>query len=124
LSGLCAFVDRPTPGVVSHSLFTGPALRGPVEEGRAEFIPVFLSDIPALLTSRCIPLDVALLQLSPPDGHGNCTLGTSVDAAKAAHALASRRRLKGTSVGRLVSSVAGTIGAPVADCFRETGTAP
>src|SRR5262249_53913026 len=84
LAGPCAFVDRPTPGVVSHSLFTGPALRRPVEEGRAEFIPVFLSDIPALFTTRCIPLDVALLQLSPPDAHGNCTLGTSVDAAKAA----------------------------------------
>src|SRR5262249_9537259 len=84
LSGPCAFVDKPTPGVLSHSLFTGPALRRPVEEGRAEFIPVFLSDIPALFTSRGIPLDVALLQLSPPDAHGNCTLGTSVDAAKAA----------------------------------------
>ena len=35
LAGPCAFIDRPTPGVVSHSLFTGPALRGPVEEGRA-----------------------------------------------------------------------------------------
>jgi acyl-CoA hydrolase len=84
LAGPCAFVDRPTPGVVSHSLFTGPALRRPVEEGRAEFIPVFLSDIPALFTRRRIPLDVALLQLSPPDAHGNCTLGTSIDAAKAA----------------------------------------
>ena len=52
LAGPCAFVDRPTPGVLSHSLFTGPALRRPVEEGRAEFIPVFLSDIPVLFTSR------------------------------------------------------------------------
>src|SRR5262249_2076858 len=84
LSGPCAFVDKPTPGVLSHSLFTGPALRRPVEEGRAEFIPVFLSDIPALFTSRGIPLDVALLQLSPPDAHGNCTSGTSVATAKAA----------------------------------------
>src|SRR5262245_34130642 len=84
LAGPCAFVDRPTPGVLSHSLFTGPALRRPVEEGRAEFIPVFLSDIPALFTARRVPLDVALVQLSPPDRHGHCTLGTSVDAAKAA----------------------------------------
>src|SRR5262245_59271827 len=84
LAGPCAFVDRPTPGVVSHSRFTGPALRRPVEEGRAEFIPVFLFDIPGLFVSRSIPLDVALLQLSPPDAHGNCTLGTSIDAAKAA----------------------------------------
>jgi acyl-CoA hydrolase len=84
LSGPCAFVDRPTPGVTSYSLFTGPALRRPVEEGRAEYVPVFLSDIPALFRSRRIPLDVALVQLSPPDAHGYCTLGTSIDAARAA----------------------------------------
>ena len=54
LAGPCAFVDRPTPGVTSHSLFTGAALRRPVEEGRAEFIPVFLSDIPALFASGSI----------------------------------------------------------------------
>jgi 4-hydroxybutyrate CoA-transferase len=68
----------------SHSLFTGPALRDAVAEGRAEFVPVFLSDIPGLFRSRAIPLDVAILQLSPPDAHGQCTLGTSVDAALAA----------------------------------------
>jgi 4-hydroxybutyrate CoA-transferase len=45
---------------------------------------VFLSDVPALFTSRRIPLDVAMLQLSPPDKHGYCTLGTSADAAVAA----------------------------------------
>ena len=84
LAGPCAFVERSTPGITSHSLFTGPALRRPIEEGRAEFVPVFLSDIPALFTTRRIPLDVALVQLSPPDAHGNCTLGTSIDAAKAA----------------------------------------
>ncbi|MCU0622099.1 MAG: hypothetical protein MUC69_11430 [Gemmatimonadales bacterium] len=68
----------------SVSLFTGPAMRKPVEEGRADFVPVFLSDIPALFTSRQIPLDVAFLQLSPPDRRGLATLGTSCDAAKAA----------------------------------------
>jgi acyl-CoA hydrolase len=47
-------------------------------------MPVFLSDIPALFTSGALPLDVALLQLSPPNQHGDCTLGTSVDAALAA----------------------------------------
>jgi acyl-CoA hydrolase len=59
-------------------------MRKAVEQGRADFIPVFLSDIPGLFTSGNIPLDVALLQLSPPDEHGNCTLGTSVDCAFAA----------------------------------------
>ncbi|MCB9730432.1 MAG: acetyl-CoA hydrolase/transferase family protein [Deltaproteobacteria bacterium] len=70
--------------ITSYSLFTGPGLREPVARGHADFIPVFLSDIPALFTSRRIPLDVALLQLSPPDRHGLCTLGPSVDAALAA----------------------------------------
>jgi 4-hydroxybutyrate CoA-transferase len=68
----------------SVSLFTGPPLRKAVEEGRADYVPIFLSDIPALFTTGRIPLDVALLQLSPPDRHGYCTLGTSVDTAMAA----------------------------------------
>jgi len=69
---------------LSVSLFTGPPLRGAIEEGRADFVPVFLSDIPGLFQSGRIPLDVAILQLSPPDRHGFATLGTSVDAALAA----------------------------------------
>lgn len=68
----------------SVSFFVGANVRRAIEEGRADYLPVFLSDIPFLLTSRQIPLDVALLQLSPPDRHGNCSLGTSVDAARAA----------------------------------------
>lgn len=68
----------------SRSLFTGPALRKPIAEARADFIPVFLSDIPGLFTQRIIPLDVAIVQLSPPNEHGHCTLGTSVDSALAA----------------------------------------
>ncbi len=66
------------------SLFTGNPVRQAVIEGRADFVPVFLSDIPALFASRVIPLDVAILQLSPPDRHGICTLGTSCDASRAA----------------------------------------
>jgi 4-hydroxybutyrate CoA-transferase len=68
----------------SVSLFTGSALREPIAEGRADFLPVFLSDVPALFRSRRLPLDAALVQLSPPDRHGLCTLGTSVDVARAA----------------------------------------
>ena len=85
LEGSPAFADpdRAT-NFRSNSLFIGPALRKPIEEGRADFTPVFLSDIPALFTSRRIPLDATLVQLSPPDKHGYCTLGTSVDAALAA----------------------------------------
>ena len=68
----------------SVSFFTGAALRQPIADDDADFIPVFLSDIPGLFTTRAVPLDVALVQLSLPDAHGLCTLGTSVDAAKAA----------------------------------------
>jgi acyl-CoA hydrolase len=68
----------------SVSLFAGAPVRGAIEEGRADFVPIFLSDIPRLFTKHAIPLDVALVQLSVPDRHGYCTLGTSVDAALAA----------------------------------------
>jgi acyl-CoA hydrolase len=68
----------------SISLFTGAGLRGPISEDRAEYLPVFLSDIPELFASKCIKLDAALVQLSPADRHGLCTLGVSVDAARSA----------------------------------------
>jgi 4-hydroxybutyrate CoA-transferase len=68
----------------SVSLFAGPPVRTAIADGAADFVPVFLSDIPGLFLTQRIPLDVALLQLSPPDSHGYCTLGTSVDAALAA----------------------------------------
>jgi 4-hydroxybutyrate CoA-transferase len=85
LSGDIPFADpSQKERFFSTSLFTGPALRAPIEEGRADFMPIFLADIPRLFTSGGIRLDAALIQLSPPDRHGICTLGTSVDAAKAA----------------------------------------
>ncbi|MCU0625812.1 MAG: hypothetical protein MUF21_04890 [Gemmatimonadaceae bacterium] len=71
-------------GIRSVSLFTGAAVRAAVQRGEADFIPVFLSDIPRLFTSRRVPLDVAIVQLSPPDRHGLCSLGTSVDCSRAA----------------------------------------
>jgi len=67
----------------SVSLFTGPGLRGPVAEGRADFVPIFLSDIPGLFTTGTVRLDAAVVQVSPPDRHGYCSLGTSCDAARA-----------------------------------------
>lgn len=82
LAGPATFLDN--PGLHSNSLFTGPNVRKAVEEGRADFIPVFLSDIPHLFRNGRIPLDVAIVQVSPPDAHGICTLGTSVDTAKSA----------------------------------------
>ena len=68
----------------SISFFAGPNVRGLIENGHGDFVPVFLSDIPGLFTDGVIPLDVALIQVSPPDRHGLCTLGTSCDATRAA----------------------------------------
>lgn len=82
LEGRVGIVDN--PGIRPNSLFTGLSLRKPIEDGRADFTPIFLSDIPPFLMSERLKLDAALLQLSPPDRHGFCTLGTSVDTALAA----------------------------------------
>jgi acyl-CoA hydrolase len=83
--GPCPFAEpEHSKRIMSISLFTGHAARQPIAEGRADFMPIFLSDIPALFTTGRIPLDAALLQVSPPDEHGFCTLGTSIDAARAA----------------------------------------
>ena len=68
----------------SISLFTGAPLRQAVAENRADFVPIFLSDIPGLFLLGTVKLDVAFVQVSPPDAHGLCSLGTSCDAAKAA----------------------------------------
>jgi 4-hydroxybutyrate CoA-transferase len=67
-----------------RALFVGANVREAVHAGRADYVPVFLSDIPALFRSGRLPVDVALLNVSPPDTHGFCSLGTSVDVAKAA----------------------------------------
>jgi acyl-CoA hydrolase len=84
-AGPAPFADPEHEGrFLSISLFTGAPVRKAIEEGRADFVPIFLSDIPALFTTGRIPLDVALLTVSPPDRHGYCTLGTSVDTALAA----------------------------------------
>jgi acyl-CoA hydrolase len=83
--GPLAIADPALAGrFTSVSLFTGEPARRAVQEGRADFVPVFLSDIPGLFLSGRIPLDVAIVQLSPPDAHGLCSLGTSCDTARAA----------------------------------------
>ncbi len=66
------------------AFFIGANTREAVQEGRADFMPVFLSEIPALITSRRVRIDVLLVQVSPPDAHGYCSLGVSVDITRAA----------------------------------------
>ncbi|MGK2857742.1 MAG: acetyl-CoA hydrolase/transferase family protein [Thermoanaerobaculia bacterium] len=88
--GECAWADpEHAERIRAVSLFTGAPLRKAIEEGRADFVPVFLSDVPRLFLTKTLPLDVAILQLSPPDKHGYCTLGSSVDTALAASQSAS-----------------------------------
>jgi len=66
------------------SLFSGTNLRSEIGSDRVDYLPCFLSEIPSLFLSKRRPLHVALLHLSKPDRHGFCTLGTSVDVARAA----------------------------------------
>ncbi|HET8540200.1 MAG TPA: acetyl-CoA hydrolase/transferase C-terminal domain-containing protein [Anaeromyxobacter sp.] len=67
-----------------NALFVGQNVRRAVEEGRADYLPVFLSEVPSLFRSGILPLDVALVHVSPPDRHGFCSLGVSVDVTRAA----------------------------------------
>lgn len=67
-----------------NSLFVSANVREWVNSDSGDYVPVFLSEIPKLFTDGILPLDVAILQVSPPDEHGFCSLGTSIDAAWAA----------------------------------------
>ena len=67
-----------------RALFIGPNARAAINEGRAEFIPVQLSDVPQLMESGLLPLDVVFAHMAPPDEHGFCSLGTSVESMQTA----------------------------------------
>jgi 4-hydroxybutyrate CoA-transferase len=67
-----------------NAFFVGSNVRKALAEGRADYVPIFLSEVPALFRRNILPLDVALVQVSPPDKHGFCSLGVSVDVSRAA----------------------------------------
>ncbi len=67
-----------------RALFIGPNARTAVAEGRADYVPTFLSDVPRLFDGGLLPLDAVYVNATPPDGHGFCSLGTSVEAMHAA----------------------------------------
>jgi len=67
-----------------RALFVGPNARAAINEGRADYVPVFLSDVPRLFRSGTLPLDAVLVNATPPDSHGFCSLGVSVEAIHAA----------------------------------------
>jgi acyl-CoA hydrolase len=67
------------------ALFVGSNVRKTINQsGRADYVPIFLSEVPSLFREGRLPLDAALVQVSPPDRHGFCSLGVSVDASRAA----------------------------------------
>lgn len=78
-------IDWNRPAVRDHvflkSLFVSANVREWVDGHGGDYVPVFLSEIPALFREGWLPIDVAVLQVSPPDAHGYCSLGTSIDAA-------------------------------------------
>jgi len=82
--GLAPYADPEYRDIFSvNCFFIGGNLRRAVQEGRAQYIPVFLSEIPALFRRKAIQIDYALIHVSPPDAHGYCSLGVSVDIAPA-----------------------------------------
>jgi acyl-CoA hydrolase len=76
------------PAMAAHfrhrALFVGPNARAAVNDGRADYVPVFLSEVPHLFERGALPLDAVLVNATPPDAHGFCSLGVSVEAMRAA----------------------------------------
>ena len=82
--GIAPYADpKLKDGFRHNALFIGPNVREAVAEARADFTPVFLSEVPRLFRRGKMPIDVALIQVSPPDEHGYCCYGVSVDVTKA-----------------------------------------
>lgn len=67
-----------------NSLFVSANTRTVANSNYGDYVPIFLSQIPQLFRKQILPLDVAIVQVSPPDSHGYCSLGTSVDIARSA----------------------------------------
>ena len=78
--GQAAYTEKPySQAFKMNSVFVGPNVRKSVKEGHGDYIPIFLSEIHLLFRRSILPLDVAFIQVSPPDSHGYCSLGTSID---------------------------------------------
>ena len=79
-------IDYAPPGLEKHlrvnTLFISANVRKAVQEGRADFTPVLLSEFPLLFKNKILPVDVALIHVSPPDEHGFCSLGVEVGLTK------------------------------------------
>src|SRR5437762_6909529 len=87
--GVAPYVAPEMAGHFRHNaVFIGPNVREAINEGRADYTPVYLSEIEELFESGATPLDVALIEVSPPDSHGFCSFGIGVDTTLTAARLA------------------------------------
>jgi len=74
--------SRWTDNFRHNAFFIGPNVREAVQQGRADYTPIFLGEVARLFETGRVPIDVALIQVSPPDRHGYCSYGVSVDVVK------------------------------------------
>ncbi len=63
----------------TRNFFAAPNSREAIAAGTADYVPIFMSEVPSLFNRNVLPLDVAIIQVSPPDAHGYCSLGVNVD---------------------------------------------
>src|SRR5215470_17854340 len=78
--GTAPYVAPEMAGHFRHNaVFIGGNVRDAINDGRADYTPIYLSEIEELFTSGAMPIDVALVQVSPPDSHGFCSFGVGVD---------------------------------------------
>lgn len=87
--GECQYSRPEMEGHFRHNaLFIGKNVRKAVNDGRADFTPIFLSEVCQLFTKNYLPLDVSLIQVSPPDKHGFCSFGVGIESTKCSAELA------------------------------------
>lgn len=83
--GMASYVEGPNKDAFKvNALFVGRNIRNAIAEGNADFIPSFFSEVPLMFRRGVLPVDVAMIQVSPPDKHGYCSLGVSVETTRAA----------------------------------------
>ncbi|MCF8026257.1 MAG: 4-hydroxybutyrate CoA-transferase [Desulfobacteraceae bacterium] len=111
-------------GIFFHnSIFAGPSTRKAINEGRADFTPCHFSKTPGLFTEGTLPVDVALILVSPPDKHGYCSCGVSVDYTKPA-ARSAKRVIAEVSPNMPRTYGDSLLHVSEIDCIVETDTAP
>ena len=87
--GCAPYVGPEMAGHFRHNaMFIGPNVRDAINDGRADYTPIYLSEIESLLESGAMPIDVALIEVSPPDSHGFCSFGVGVDTTLTASRVA------------------------------------